>query len=260
MPTNYLHLFRIQWTFIFTLYGCDMSILGNLLYLCRFSLFSRVCLIAPFVFSIGYSCYAQDSLSDPIVFTRQISYLVEACKFTEASDLLKAAVNSGDSALVPTLQQIELHYMPRIKISPAAEELLRKADASYAKGDYKAFRVLSKQCTELYPQSEFAHLILSKSYFGDAQDSLAISEAKKAVSIAPDNIQALQHLGRCYMYAHRKNEAVKTFKAIQAIEPRNVSARDFFSMLNDVRGRIGDIPMIDRQLAKKELEKQVKSQ
>lgn len=208
---------------------------------------------------LANASFASTELSDPIVLQRRISYLIEDCKFTEAQNVISDSMRAGDAAFAMKVKKIELFYMPKTKLTPAAEKMLQSAHASFLAFDFEKFLALSKECVREYPQSEYARIMLSRSYYWEVKDGATVSEAFKAVELAPDNLAALGNLGRCCMYAHRKNDAVKAFHAIEQIDPRNQPAAQFFAMLDAAAGDIRAIPMIDRRLAKKELEEEIRN-
>lgn len=209
--------------------------------------------------SVNSSC-AASKLSDPYVLKNKIIGLTCDYKFTAAQNAIDDYNSSADPKFETMVKAIELHYMPRSKLTPTAEEALQKVSSLDSILANSRSLELCKQCVRQYPQSEYAHIMLSRLYFWQLKDSLAFSEARKAVEIAPENLHALENLFQCCVYAHRKRDAANVLSAIVKTDPRHQLGADFSA----TRGQSGadDFfdPLIDRRALKKELKKELEEE
>lgn len=209
--------------------------------------------------SVNSSC-AASKLSDPYVLKNKVIGLTSDYKFTAAQNAIDDYNRSADPKFETLLKAIELHYMPRSKLTPAEEEALQKVSSLDSILANSRSLELCKQCVRQYPQSEYAHIMLSRLYFWQLKDSLAVSEARKAVEIAPENLHALENFFQCCVFAHRKKDAAKVLSAIVKTDPRHQLGAEYASR----RGKSGadDFfdPLIDRRALKKELKKEMEEE
>ena len=194
------------------------------------------------------------------VLKYKVINLTNEFKFSEARNAINDYVRSNEAPVAEMLKAIELHYMPRSKLTPAEEEALQKVSSLDSILANSRSLELCKQCVRQYPQSEYSHIMLSRLYFWQLKDSLAVSEARKAVEIAPENLHALENLFTCCVYAHRKKDAAKVLSAIVKTNPRHQLGAENGSR----RGKSGSDdsfdPLIDRRALKKELKKEMEEE
>ncbi len=219
-------------------------------YLCKTFL---SCLSALAVAISAGSCKASyDMLQDYIVFRNHVQTLIGDGKFAEADTALKKAkVAANAAALAPAIIYLEKHCMPKHSVSAAEEQMLKDARLSF--GDFEEYLRKGKECVLKYPNSEFAHMLLSSAYLWQENDTLAIAEAQKALQLSPQNVGAMEKLGSCYIQAGQKESAIKTHRAIQLIDPKNSEAVNFFCMLEQASGDITQLRYLDRHALIKQM-------
>jgi len=195
-----------------------------------------------------YPCSAlpQSRKVDSLSLKTLVYNLTADCKFNEAQNLVDEASSSADSALINTASKIQRYRMPQKRMSVQEEQLLRQARALNPSKELSRIQGLLKRCVTSFPNSEYAHIKLSEIYFLSMQDSMALSEARKAVALAPENLDALCNLGRCFIYFGQKAEALNTFNTIRNIDPKDLAASDFFYMMEQANGDISALKVIDR--------------
>jgi predicted Zn-dependent protease len=209
--------------------------------------------------SVPASC-ATPTQSDPYVLKNRVIGLTYDYKFTAAQNAIDDYNRAADAKYATMVKSIELHYMPRSKLSPSAEEALQKVSSLDSVLANSRSLDLCKQCVRQYPQSEYAHIMLSRLYFWQLKDSLAVSEARKAVEIAPENLHALENHFNCCVYAHRKKDAAKVLSAIVKTDPRHQLGADFGATQGQSGGDDFFDPLIDRSALKKELKKEMEEE
>lgn len=194
------------------------------------------------------------------VLKYKVIKLTNEFKFSEARNAINDYVRSNEAPVAEMLKAIELHYMPRSKLTPAEEEALQKVSSLDSILANSRSLELCKQCVRQYPKSEYAHIMLSRLYFWQLKDSLAVSEARKACEIAPENLHALENFFQCCVFAHRKKDAAKVLSAIVKTDPRHQLGAEYGSR----RGKSGadDFfdPLIDRRALKKVLKRELEEE
>lgn len=220
----------------------------------------RVCSSLLIALSSANSSCAASKLSDPYVLKNNVIGLTYDHKFTAAQNALDDYKRSADSKFESMVKAIDLHYMPRSKLTPAEEEALQKVSSLDSILANSRSLELCKQCVRQYPQSEYAHIMLSRLYFWQLKDSLAVSEARKAVEIAPENLYALENLFKCCVFAHRKKDAAKALSAIVKTDPRNQLGADIGAPQGQSGGDDYLDPPFDRCALKKELKKEMEEE
>lgn len=220
----------------------------------------RVCICILFALSSVPASCATPTQSDPYVLKNKVISLTYDYKFTAAQNAIDDYNRAADAKFETMLKAIELHYMPRSKLSPSAEAALQKVSSMDSVLANRLSLELCKQSVKRYPQSEYAHIMLSRLYFWQLKDSLAVSEARKAVEIAPENLHALENLFKCCVYAHRKKDAAKVLSAIEKTDPRHQLGAEFVATQGQSGGDDFFDPLIDRSVLKKELKKEMEEE
>lgn len=144
-----------------------------------------------------------------------------------------AAAIEKDAVLGPLKKAMELTKAGRLDEAEAAYKEVLARDGSVVEAHYNlgsiylgrkdlaAAETEFQKVVELRPQSEQAYSALSRVYEQKGDPGRAIEVMEKGVAVKPDDPVMQFDLGVLYFNARRTEEAERTFRKVEALDPQN---------------------------------------
>lgn len=122
-----------------------------------------------------------------------------------------------------------------IELAPSSAAFFRLGVAAMNAGNIEDAKLFTQEALKLSPENPQAHVNMSKFYWDEGNQWLALDHAKKAVEYHPWNMMALGNLATMYTLTNQKTEALEVIDAILDLDPDNERVRPLQEKLTNTQ-------------------------
>ncbi len=120
-----------------------------------------------------------------------------------------------------------------IELSPNSAAYFRLGVAAMQADNIADAKLFTQEALRLSPENPQAHVNMSKFYWDEGNQWLALDHAEKAVEYHPWNMMALGNLATIYTLSNRKSEALTVINVILELDPDNERVKPLLKKLRN---------------------------